>query len=135
MEVTFDFWTSLCGCDGGHAGGTCTMEMSEEELQVFKQANEMAEEDEAENIIDYFEGKMADELRERIDCAIHTAFDRQEAEDYIRIFGIDCFSNMSEEEFDDLSMEELIDICIEDNCDGALEYHVVEISFRQPEEL
>ena len=62
MEVTFDFWTNLCGCGGGHAGGTCTMEMSEEE-------------------------------------------------------------------FDDLSMEELIDRCMEDNCDGVLDFYVVEISF------
>ena len=135
MEVTFDFWTNLCGCGGGNVGGSCTMEMTEEELKLFQEVNGQAKEDEAENIIDYFEGKMPDELRERIDCAIHTAFDRQEAEDYIRIFGIDCFSNMSEEEFDDLSMEELIDRCIEDNCDGVLEFHVVEISFRQPEEL
>ena len=135
MEVTFDFWTNLCGCGGGNVGGSCTMEMTEEELKLFQEVNEQAKENEAENIIDYFEGKMPDELRERIDCAIHTAFDRQEAEDYIRIFGIDCFSNMSEEEFDDLSMEELIDRCIEDNCDGVLEFHVVEISFRQPEEV
>lgn len=135
MEVTFDFWINLCGCGGGNVGGTCTMEMTDEEFKLFQDVNDQAKEDEAENIIDYFEGKMPDELRERIDCAIYTAFDRQEAEDYIRIFGIDCFSNMSEEEFDDLSMEELIDICIEDNCDGALEYHVVEISFRHPEEL
>lgn len=135
MNVTFDFWTNLCGCGGGNVGGTCTMEISEDELQVFKQANEMAEEDEAEKIIDYFEGKMPEELRERIDHAIFRAFQRQEAEDSIRCYGIDCFSNMSEEEFDDLSMEELIDRCIEDNCDGVLEFHVVEISFRQPEEL
>lgn len=114
MNVTFDFWTNLCGCGGCNAGGTCTMEMSEDELQVFKQANEMAEEDEAEKIIDYFAGKMPEDLRERIDYAIFKAFQRQEAEDSIRSYGIDCFSNMSEEEFDDFS---------------------VEISFRQPEEL
>ena len=65
MNVTFDFWTNLCGCGGGNVGGTCTMEMSEDELQVFKQANEMTEEDEAEKIIDYFEGKMPEELIDR----------------------------------------------------------------------
>ena len=105
------------------------MEMSEDELQIFKQANEMAEEDEAEKIIDYFEGKMPEELRERIDHAIFKAFQRQEAEDSIRSYGIDCFSNMSEEEFYDLSMEELIDRCIEDNCDGVLDFYIVEICF------
>ena len=84
MKVTFDFWTNLCGCGGGNVGGTCTMEMSEDELQVFKQANEMTEEDEAEKIIDYFEGKMP---------------------------------------------EEFIDRCMEDNCDGVLDFYVVEISF------
>lgn len=54
MEVTFDFWTNLCGCGGGNVGGSCTMEMT---------------------------------------------------------------------------MDELIDRCMEDNCDGVLDFYVVEISF------
>ena len=56
MEVTFDFWTNLCGCGGGNVGGSCTMEMT---------------------------------------------------------------------------MDEFIDRCMEDNCDGVLDFHVVEISFDQ----
>lgn len=129
MEVTFDFWTNLCGCGGGNVGGSCTMEMTEEELELFQEVNEQAKEDEAENIIDYFEGKMPDELRERIDCAIHTAFDRQETEDTIRSYGLDCFNNLSQEEYEEMTMDELIDRCMEDNCDGVLDFHVVEISF------
>ena len=54
MEVTFDFWTNLCGCGGGNVGGSCTMEMTEEELKLFQEVNGQAKEDEAENIIDYF---------------------------------------------------------------------------------
>ena len=129
MEVTFDFWTNLCGCGGGNVGGSCTMEMTEEELKLFQEVNEQAKEDEAENIIDYFEGKMPNELRERIDCAIHTAFDRQETENPIRNYGLDCFNNLSQEEYDKMTMDELIDRCMEDNCDGVLDFHVVEISF------
>ena len=129
MEVTFDFWTNLCGCGGGNVGGSCTMEMTEEELKLFQEVNGQAKEDEAENIIDYFEGKMPDELRERIDCAIYTAFDRKETEDAIRNYGLDCFNNLSQEEYDEMTMDELIDRCMEDNCDGVLDFHVVEISF------
>jgi hypothetical protein len=129
MEVTFDFWTSLCGCGGGNVGGSCTMEMTDEEFELFQEVNGQAKEDEAENIIDYFEGKMPDELRERIDCAIYTAFDRQETEDTIRNYGLDCFNNLSQEEYDEMTMDELIDRCMEDNCDGVLDFYVVEISF------
>ena len=129
MEVTFDFWTNLCGCGGGNVGGSCTMEMTEEELKLFQEVNGQAKEDEAENIIDYFEGKMPDELRERIDCAIYTAFDRQETEDAIRNYGLDCCNNLSQEEYEEMTMDELIDRCMEDNCDGVLDFHVVEISF------
>ena len=129
MEVTFDFWTNLCGCGGGNVGGSCTMEMTKEEIKLFQEVNEQAKEDEAENIIDYFEGKMPDKLRERIDCAIHTAFDRQETEDAIHSYGLDCFNNLSQEEYDEMTMDELIDRCMEDNCDGVLDFHVVEISF------
>lgn len=129
MEVTFDFWTNLCGCGGGNVGGSCTMEMTEDELKLCQEVNEQAKEDEAENIIDYFEGKMPDELRERIDCAIYTAFDRQETEDAIRNYGLDCFNNLSQEEYDEMTMDELIDRCMEDNCDGVLDFYVVEISF------
>ena len=129
MEVTFDFWTNLCGCGGGNVGGSCTMEMTEEELKLFQEVNGQAKEDEAENIIDYFEGKMPDEIRERIDCAIYTAFDRQETEDTIRNYGLDCFNNLSLEEYDEMTMDELIDRCMEYNCDGVLDFYVVEISF------
>jgi hypothetical protein len=47
----------------------------------------------------------------------------------IRSYGIDCFNNLSQEEYDEMTMDELIDRCIEDNRDGVLDYHIVEISF------
>ena len=105
------------------------MEMTKEELKLFQEVNGQAKEDEAENIIDYFEGRMPDELRERIDCAIYTAFDRQETEDAIRNYCLDCFTNLSQEEYDEMTMDELINRCMEDNCDGVLDFYVVEISF------
>ena len=97
MEVTFDFWTNLCGCGGGNVGGSCTMEMTEEELKLFQEVNGQAKED--------------------------------EAEDAIRNYGLDCFNNLSQEEYDEMTMDELIDRCMEDNCDGVLDFYVVEISF------
>ena len=45
MEVTFDFWTNLCGCGRGKVGGSCTMEMTEEELKQFQEVNEQAKEE------------------------------------------------------------------------------------------
>ena len=127
--MTFDFWTNLCSCCGGNIGGSCTMEMSDEEVQLFKEVNAQAEDDEADNIIDYFKDKMPGELFERIDYAIFKAFERQEAEVAVRSYGLDCFKNMSAEEFEELSMEELIDRCLEDNCDGAWDFYVVKICF------
>lgn len=84
MEVTFDYWTNLCSCGGGNVGGSCTMEMNEEEYTLFKKINAKAKTESVGNIIEYFEGKMPDEL---------------------------------------------IDRCIENNCDGVLDFHIVEISF------
>lgn len=127
MEVTFDFWTNLCSCGGGNIGGSCTMEMSDEEVQLFKEVNAQAEDDEADNIIDYFKDNMPGELYERIDYAIFKAFERQETESAIRSYGLDCFKNMSAEEFEKLSMEELIDRCLEDNCDGVCDFYIVKI--------
>ena len=129
MEVTFDYWTNLCSCGGGIVGGSCTMEMTEEEFCLFKEINAKAEEEDAGNIIEYFEGKMPDELRKRIGCDIYAAFERQETESMIRSYGIDCFNSLSQEEYDEMTMDELIDRCIEDKSDGVLEFHVVEISF------
>lgn len=129
MEVTFDYWTNLCSCGGGNVGGSCTMEMTEEEYILFKDINSKAKTGDVRNIIEYFEGKMPEELRERIDCEIYASFERQETESMIRSYGIDCFNNLSQEEYDEMTMDELIDRCIEDNRDGVLEYHIVEISF------
>ena len=128
MEVTFDYWTNLCSCGGGNVGGSCTMEMTEEEYILFKDINSKAKTGNVGNIIEYFEGKMPEELRERIDYEIYTAFERKETESMIRSYGIDCFNNLSQEEYDEMTMDELIDRCIEDNRDGVLEFHIVEIS-------
>ena len=105
------------------------MEMYEEEYTLFKEINAKAKTESVRNIIEYFEGKMPDELRERIDCEIYASFERQETESLIRSYGIDCFNNLSQEEYDEMTMDELIDRCIEDYRDGVLEFHIVEISF------
>ena len=105
------------------------MEMNEEEYTLFKKINAKAKTESVRNIIEYFEGKMPDELRERIDYEIYASFKRQETESMIRSYGIDCFNNLSQEEYDEMTMDELIDRCIEDNCDGVLDFHIVEISF------
>jgi hypothetical protein len=56
----------------------------------------------------------------------------QRTEWSLRIFSlyiVKSFNNLSQEEYDKMTMDELIDRCMEDNCDGLLDFHVVEISF------
>ena len=33
MDVTFDYWTNLCYCCGSNVGGTCTIDLTEDELK------------------------------------------------------------------------------------------------------
>ena len=124
--VTIDYWTNLCRCFGSNVGGSCTIEMTDEELALFREVNEQAKKDGAKNIIMYFDGKLPDELMENIDYEIYQSLSRIEAEDAIDSYGIECFSDMSEEEYDEMSREELIERCMEDS-DGVLDYSIVEI--------
>lgn len=124
--VTIDYWTNLCRCFGSNVGGSCTIEMTDEELALFREVNEQAQKDGAKNIIMYFDGKLPDDLMENIDYEIYQSLSRIEAEDAIDSYGIECFSDMSEEEYDEMSREELIERCMEDS-DGVLDYSIVEI--------
>jgi hypothetical protein len=124
--VTIDYWTNLCRCFGSNVGGSCTIEMTDEELALFREVNEQAIKDGAKNIIMYFDGKLPDELKDNIDYEIYQSLSRIEAEDAIDSYGIECFLDMSEEEYDELSREELIERCMEES-DGVLDFSVVEI--------
>ena len=124
--VTLDYWTNLCRCFGSNVGGSCTVEMTEEELALFRKINDQAIEDEAEDVIKYFDGKMPDDLKDKIDYEIYQSFRRVEAEEALDSYGFDCFSNMSLEEYEEMSREELIERCMEE-ADGELDFYVVEI--------
>ena len=51
-------------------------EMTEDELKLFKEVNENAAKDQAADIIEYFEGKVPEELREKIEDGIYDSFRR-----------------------------------------------------------
>ena len=128
MDVTFDYWTNLCYCCGSNVGGTCTIDLTEDELKLFKEVNENAAKDQAEDIIEYFEGKVPEELREKIEDGIYDSFRRAEAESVLRSYGIDCLSNITEEEYNSMTMEERIERCMEE-ADGEMDFCIVEIKF------
>ena len=128
MDVTFDYWTNLCYCCGSNAGGTCTIDLTEDELQLFKEVNKNAAKDQAEDIIEYFEGKVPEELREKIEDGIYDSFRRAEAESVLKSYGIDCLSNITEEEYNSMTMEERIERCMEE-ADGEMDFCIVEIKF------
>ena len=124
--VTLNYWTNLCRCFGGNVSGTCNIEMTNEELELFREINDQATENEAEDIIEYFDGKMPDELKDKIDYEIYQSFRRVEAEDALDSYGFDCFSSLSLDEYEEMSREELIERCMEE-ADGELDFYVVEI--------
>ena len=100
--------------------------MTNEELELFREINDQATENEAEDIIEYFDGKMPDELKDKIDYEIYQSFRRVEAEDALDSYGFDCFSSLSLDEYEEMSREELIERCIEE-ADAELDFYVVEI--------
>ena len=48
--VTLNYWTNLCRCFGGNVNETCNVEMTDEELELFRKINDQATE-QAPNII------------------------------------------------------------------------------------
>lgn len=100
--------------------------LSNTKLALFSKINDQALEDEAEDVIKYFDGKMPDDLKDKIDYEIYKSFRRVEAEDALNSYGFDCFSNLSLDEYEEMSREELIERCMEE-ADGELDFYVVEI--------
>ena len=104
----------------------CRSAYKNTKLALFSKINDQALEDEAEDVIKYFDGKMPDDLKDKIDYEIYQSFRRVEAEDALDSYGFDCFSNLSLDEYEEMSREELIERCMDD-ADGELDFYVVDI--------
>ena len=102
--------------------------MKNKVYMLFKEVNENAGKDQAADIIEYFEGKVPEELREKIEDGIYDSFRRAEAESVLKSYGIDCLSNITEEEYNSMTMEERIERCMEE-ADGEMDFCIVEIKF------
>ena len=127
-NVNFKYWTDMCHCMGANVGGECSMRLTEEELQLFSEANKKAIAEGADDILAYFEEALPEELAEKIADTIYDDVNRNMAEDALCSCGEECFPNMSSEEYCELSREELIDRLIEES-EPFYDYCIVEIKF------
>ena len=130
-KISFKYWTDLCCYMGSCIAGECEVEMTDEEFELFR-LYAAAINDDDQNALGELRKQMPESLLDDIDYAISEDVCYRSAESSIRIYGIDCFENMSQSEFDSLSKEELIERCLEDNIDGVYEYQVKKIEILPP---
>lgn len=131
-KISFKYWTNLCYNLGTCYSGECTVEMNDEELKLF-QIYTRAINDKAKSVIEYLCTLMPKSLIESIDEAIYFDVVYNSAKHDIKVHGIDCFEDMSWEEFNSLTTEELIERCIEENADGVYEYEVTKYEILDPQ--
>ena len=149
-KITFDFWTNLCRCMGCNVGSDATVELSEEEAQLFENAlvayegyfpeDHVGEDEEMEKkysgMFLYLHKVLPTSLAEKICDAISDSFARYTAEDAICECGYDLIENsefpcdVTEEEWDDMELSEQIDLVLEVNPGEPIDWEVVEIDLR-----
>lgn len=111
--------------------GECTMEMTEQELAIFKQLTQEAKENKADDILAYYaDYGMPEELHNKIDIEILHEIMLQEALGAIKRKNLDYFGDMSYEVFEAMTEEELIDRFMEECIDGIWEYLITRIDIR-----
>lgn len=111
--------------------GECTLELTVEELKLFKQINQQAKDAAVYNILAYFKEEMPQSLFDKIDIAIYQQIRYQDALEAIECEDLDCFQDMSLEEFESMTKEELIERFIDDNSDGLYEYNIECIEIKE----
>ena len=125
--VTFSYEGQLCFS----IAGKCTLELTVEELKLFKQINQQAKDDGADDILAYFEEEMPESLFDKIDIAISNEIRYQDSKEMIENEGINCFPEMSRKVFNSMTKEELIERYMDDNCDGLNEYLIESIDIKE----
>ena len=112
--------------------GECTMEMTEQELELFKQLTQEAKENKADDILAYYaDYSMPEELHNKIDIEILHEIKRQEALGAIKRKNLDYFGDMSYEVFEAMTEEELIDRFMEECRYGIWEYLIEKIEIKE----
>ena len=111
--------------------GECTLEMTEQELAIFKQLTREAKENKADDILAYYaDYGMPEELHNKIDIEILHEIKRQEALEVIEREDLDYFGDMSYEVFEAMTEEELIDRFMEECIDGIWDYLIEKIEIK-----
>ena len=111
--------------------GECTMEMTEQELELFKQLTQEAKENRADDILAYYaDNGMPEELHNKIDIEILHEIKRQEALGAIKRKNLDYFGDLRREVFEAMTEEELIDRFMEECIDGIWEYLIEKIEIK-----
>ena len=152
QTITFDYGTNLCRCMGCSVGSDVTIELSDEEVQLFKKALDyyaaLAPEDLEDEEEDYysvydmrfhFMKTLPATLAEKICNAINTSFDRYMAEEALYEVGDEIFedqiapkTNITYAEWREMDKEKKIDLILEyepGNLDYS-EWEVVDIEMR-----
>ena len=111
--------------------GECTLELTVEELKLFKEINQQAKDDDADDILAYFEEKMPQSLFDKIDIELSYQIRYQDSKEMIENEGLDCFPEMSRKVYNSMTKEELIERYMDDNCDGLYEYLIERIEINE----
>lgn len=111
--------------------GECTMEMTVKELELFKQLNQYAKNEEVDDVLAYFKVNMAESLYSGICCEISYMVRYNDAKECIKHRVLDYFEDLSQDEYDSMTEDELIERFLDDNIDGEYEFKIENIEIRE----
>ena len=112
--------------------GQCTVEMTAEEFVLFDLLNLQSQEEEVDDVLQFFKDRMPKLLYQEISWAIRYQIRYNDAKETVEREGLNCFEDMDEDVYEAMTREELIDRYLEDNIDGIVEFLVEDIEIISP---
>lgn len=104
--------------------GECTVEMTDKELDLFRQLIQQSKDEDVEDILEFFKENLPESLYDDIYYEIRYQIRYNDAKETVEREGISCFNDMDEGLYDSMTMDELIDRFLDDNIDGIFEFSI-----------
>lgn len=110
--------------------GECTIEMTDKELDIFRQLIQQSKDEDVEDILEFFKENMPESLYDDIYYEIRYQIRYNDAKETVEREGISCFNDMDKDLYDSMSMDELIDRFLDDNIDDIFEFSINSIKLK-----
>ena len=110
--------------------GECTVQMTAKELSLFRQLIQQSEDEDVEDVLEFFKENMPESLYDDIYYEIRYQIRYNDAKDAIECEGRLYFNDMDDVLYDSMTTDELINRFLDDNAEGIFDFSIRSIELK-----